>query len=133
MFVFTNRLDNVSLDVVQKAIDDMYASPTMKFLANAGLHQKLFIMSVILRFKATGLSEAVFGEVVKRHLDLCRLHTIDPPTTSDLAYVCAGLGSSRILMVEAAKADLFQKIRLNIPEEDAMMAFRADEFMRRLL
>ena len=124
---------DVTIQVVMEAVDEMNSSATQRWLKNASLHQKLFIYALILRFKQSGLSEAQFGQVATRHIDLCRLHNLDPPCTSDLASVCLSLGASRILMTEAAKADLLQKIRLNIPEEDVTMAFRADDVMRHIV
>lgn len=111
----------------------MYASPSIKWLTHCSLHQKLFIYSLLFKFRQTGISESEFGQVATYHIELCRTHNLEPPSTSQLASICMSLSSSRIVLTEAAKADLFQRIRLNVPEEDVLIAFRKDEFMKRLI
>ncbi len=93
--------------------------------------------------RQSGLSEGNFGEVccfaeclsflqtVKKHIELCRLHNIDPPSVSDLATVCSALASAHLVLLEGDKADLYSRIRFYVSEEDIVMTFRADEDMRR--
>jgi hypothetical protein len=58
---------------------------------------------------------------------------MEPPTASELAAVCASLGASRCLLVEPARLDLHQRIRLNVGVEDVMMALRGDALFDQLL
>jgi origin recognition complex subunit 1 len=95
-------------------------------------------------FRQSGLSEGNFGEVreahqgssyvakvAKKHIELCRLYNIDPPSTSDLAAVCSSLAASHSILLEGEKTDLYSRIRLYISEEDITMTFRQDEDMRK--
>lgn len=72
-------------------------------------------------------------QVSRKHVELCRVHNLHPPTTSDLASICAGLGALKVLMVEAGKADLYQRIHLLVPEQNLQHAFGEDAFMSRLI
>ena len=43
------------------------------------------------------------------------------------------LAAARVLLAEASQADLNQRLRLNVGEDDVAFALRNDELMRRLL
>lgn len=94
---------------------------------------KLFVFALTGCLKTSGLTEAEFGDVAKRHVDLCRVHNVEPPTTSDLVAICTTLGTIRILLVQTGKngGDIYQRLRLNIADGDVWTAFRQDAFMQR--
>ena len=66
----------------------------------------------------------MFAKVFKQHVSICRLTGIDPPTASQAAAVCAKLGSFRLLLVENGRNDLYQRIRLNVSQDDVAFALR---------
>ncbi|KAK9768150.1 Origin recognition complex, subunit 1 [Basidiobolus ranarum] len=123
----------VTMSMVDKAIKEMYASSNVKFIQNASLHQKMFLVSLNYQLRKGGLPEVEFGEVANYHIQICRLNNLEPPNTSDLAAICASLGAARCLLVEAGRLDLHQRIRLNVAEEDVTMALRADPFFRKMV
>ena len=50
-----------------------------------------------------------------------------------MLFLSHRLAASRILLAEAGHADLGQRIRLNVSEDDVTFALRNDELVRRML
>ncbi|KAG0244535.1 Origin recognition complex, subunit 1 [Actinomortierella wolfii] len=125
--------EQVTIRTVDQAIKEMFASPNVRFIQTASLHQKLFLIALTAKLRRLGLAEVEFNEVAHAHIQTCKLQSIDPPTLSDLSAVCASLGASRCLLVESGKQDFYQRIRLNVSEEDVIMALKTDPFFRRLI
>ncbi|KAG0198616.1 Origin recognition complex, subunit 1 [Mortierella sp. GBA30] len=123
----------VTIRTVDQAIKEMFASPNVRLIQTASLHQKLFIVALTAKLRRLGLAEAEFSEVAHAHLQMCRLHNIEPPMLSDLSAICASLGSSRCLLVESGKQDIHQRVRLSVSEEDVIMALKVDPLFKRLL
>ncbi|KAF9935629.1 Origin recognition complex, subunit 1 [Mortierella alpina] len=123
----------VTIRIVDQAIKEMFASPNVRLIQTASLHQKLFLVALTAKLRRLGLAEAEFSEVAHAHLQMCRLHNIEPPMLSDLSAICASLGSSRCLLVESGKQDIHQRVRLSVSEEDVIMALKADPLFKRLL
>ncbi|KAI8601353.1 P-loop containing nucleoside triphosphate hydrolase protein [Dissophora ornata] len=119
--------------VTIRAIKEMFASPNVRLIQTASLHQKLFLVALTLRLRRLGLAEVEFSEIAHAHLQMCRLQNIEPPMLSDLSAICASLGSSRCLLVESGKHDIRQRVRLSVSEEDVIMALKVDPLFRRLL
>ncbi|KAF9147527.1 Origin recognition complex, subunit 1 [Linnemannia schmuckeri] len=125
--------EQVTIRTVDQAIKEMFASPNVRLIQTASLHQKLFLVALTARLRRLGLAEVEFSEIAHAHLQMCRLHNIEPPMLSDLSAICASLGSSRCLLVESGKQDLHQRVRLSVSEEDVIMALKVDPLFRRLL
>ncbi|KAG0307604.1 Origin recognition complex, subunit 1 [Linnemannia gamsii] len=125
--------EQVTIRTVDQAIKEMFASPNVRLIQTASLHQKLFLVALTSRLRRLGLAEVEFSEIAHAHLQMCRLHNIEPPMLSDLSAICASLGSSRCLLVESGKQDLHQRVRLSVSEEDVIMALKVDPLFRRLL
>ncbi|KAF9963419.1 Origin recognition complex, subunit 1 [Mortierella alpina] len=123
----------VTIRIVDQAIKEMFASPNVRLIQTASLHQKLFLVALTAKLRRLGLAEAEFSEVAHAHLQMCRLHNIEPPMLSDLSAICASLGSSRCLLVESGKQDIHQRVRLSVSEEDVIMALKVDPLFKRLL
>ncbi|KAI8349375.1 P-loop containing nucleoside triphosphate hydrolase protein [Mortierella sp. GBAus27b] len=123
----------VTIRIVDQAIKEMFASPNVRLIQTASLHQKMFLVALTSRLRRLGLAEVEFSEIAHTHLQLCRLHNIEPPMLSDLSTICASLGSSRCLLVESGKQDIRQRVRLSVSEEDVIMALKADPLFKRLL
>ena len=123
----------VNLDIVSKVIADMYASSAIRAITNLSLHQKLFLYALTVLYKQSGLYEAGFGEATTKHIELCRVYNLDPPTVSELASICSSLGSVRILLIECGKADLYQRIQMLVSDADVKVALRDDAFMKTIV
>ncbi|KAF9573517.1 Origin recognition complex, subunit 1 [Lunasporangiospora selenospora] len=125
-------LEQVTIRIVDQAIKEMFASPNVRLVQTASLHQKLFLFALTTRLRRLGTAEAEFSDIAQAHLQFCRLHHIEPPMMSDLGAICASLGSSRALLIEAGKQDLHQRVRLCVSEEDVIMALKSDPLFSRL-
>ncbi|KAF9357978.1 Origin recognition complex, subunit 1 [Mortierella sp. AD094] len=111
--------EQVTIRTVDQAIKEMFASPNVRLIQTASLHQKLFLVALTSKLRRLGLAEVEFSEIAHAHLQMCRLHNIEPPMLSDLSAICASLGSSRCLLVESGKQDIHQRVRLSVSEEDS--------------
>ncbi|KAF9436930.1 Origin recognition complex, subunit 1 [Entomortierella beljakovae] len=125
--------EQVTIRTVDQAIKEMFASPNVRLIQTASLHQKLFLVALTSKLRRLGLAEVEFSEIAHAHLQMCRLQNIEPPMLSDLSAICASLGSSRCLLVESGKQDIHQRVRLSVSEEDVIVALKADPLFRRLL
>ncbi|KAF9919299.1 Origin recognition complex, subunit 1 [Lobosporangium transversale] len=125
--------EQVTIRIVDQAIKEMFASPNVRLIQTASLHQKLFLVALTLRLRRLGLAEVEFSEIAHAHLQMCRLYNLELPMLSDLSAICASLGSSRCLLVESGKQDIHQRVRLSVSEEDVMMALKTDPLFKRAL
>ncbi|XP_019645559.1 PREDICTED: origin recognition complex subunit 1-like [Branchiostoma belcheri] len=114
----------VNMSHVDTAVQEMFSSPKIMAIRNASLQEQLFLKAVVAEFRRSGLEEATFLQVSQQHECLCRLDGVTVPTMSQLSGVCSTLGASRLLLVEAGKSDLSQRVRLNVSQDDVMYALR---------
>ena len=49
---------------------------------------------------------------------------VAPLTVSQASYVCAKLSGIRLLLTEAGRAGLLQRVRLNVSQDDVLFALR---------
>lgn len=49
---------------------------------------------------------------------------LKPPSTTEMARVCARLGSVRLLLVEHGRNDLQMRVRLNVSQDDVLYALK---------
>ncbi|KAF9193716.1 Origin recognition complex, subunit 1 [Haplosporangium sp. Z 767] len=125
--------EQVTIRTVDQAIKEMFESPNVQLIQTASLHQKLFLVAMTSMLRRTGVAEVEFSDIAYAHMQMCRVHTIEPPLLSDLSAICASLGSSRCLLVESGKQDIHQRVRLCVSEEDVIMALKQDPLFERLL
>ena len=120
----------VGVKTVNAAIMEMLQTSSVEYIKRSlSLHQKIFLVSLLCLFRATGLAEAEFGDVVEHHLSLFaqHFHLISSttsstssseletpsstsaaavgkkrfaPSRSTLFEICSSLGDSRILSVQ---------------------------------
>ncbi|KAI8074523.1 P-loop containing nucleoside triphosphate hydrolase protein [Gongronella butleri] len=124
---------SVTINVVNRAIKEMFSSPAVAFIQSCSLHQKLFLISVMQRIRQLGVGETEFGDIAQHHLQTCKWHHLEPPSTSDLMRVCESLGQARAILVEGGRFDLTMRVTLNFSEEDIIMACKPDRILGRLV
>jgi len=49
---------------------------------------------------------------------------VAPLTVSQASYVCAKLSGIRLLLSEAGRSDMMQRVRLNVSQDDVLFALR---------
>ncbi|RUP45409.1 P-loop containing nucleoside triphosphate hydrolase protein [Jimgerdemannia flammicorona] len=124
---------HVTIPTINEAVREMFSSANVSFIRHASLHQKIFLLATMQRLRRSGVADVEFAEVAQQHVQTCRWHNVEPPSSSDLAAICASLGQARCLLVEPGRLDLHQRIRLNVSEEDVTMALKSDTFFRKLV
>ncbi|KAG2225955.1 hypothetical protein INT45_006651 [Circinella minor] len=124
---------HVTISIINDTIKEMLASPTVSFLQTCALHQKLFLVSVMQCIRRSGLGDVEFGDAAEYHMQACRWHHVQPPTTSDLMRVCESLGQARALVIEGGRMDLAMRMSLNISEQDIVMGCKGDKVVGKLL
>lgn len=112
----------VGMSHVDAALQDMFSSPKIRAMKCLTQMEGLFLKSVIAEFRSSGLEEATFGDVFQQLLDFCRIEGLSTPTPSQAAGVCCRLGAWKLLLVEAGRRDLEQRIRLNVNQDDVLYA-----------
>ena len=53
----------VTISIIEQVVKEMSSSPTIAFVSNASIHQKIFLWSLLQRTRVTGLAEVELGEV----------------------------------------------------------------------
>eukprot|EP01135_Chromosphaera_perkinsii_P007227 Nk52_evm35s745 gene=Nk52_evmTU35s745 len=123
----------VGMDEIDAALKEIFSSPSIQYIRAASLHEKIFLSALLLEFKSSGVEESIFGNVFSRHVTLCRLYGMSPPSPSDISRVCGRLGASRLILAENSTNDLHQRIRLNINENDVVFSLRSDDLCKKIL
>jgi len=119
--------------VISQVTKSIFASPVMMIIKRACLHQKIFLISVVNELRRSGIGETSFGNVSNEHLSLCRIYNIERPTISNLSAICSTLGGIKCLIVEGGRADLYGRVRLNVNEEDIIMALKNDPVVGKMI
>ncbi|CAG8658983.1 8295_t:CDS:2, partial [Paraglomus occultum] len=52
----------VTINIIEQVVKEMSSSPTIAFVSNASIHQKIFLWSLLQRTRVTGLAEVELGE-----------------------------------------------------------------------
>lgn len=114
----------VSMQHVEKALQEMFSSPTVKALRSLSSYEAMFMKALISEFRRTGLEEALFFEVYNQFRSHCTLEGgVEPLNASSCFTMCNRLGNSRLLLLETA-SDIYQRIRMNVSQDDVLFAFK---------
>lgn len=124
---------HVTIGIVNDAIQEMLSSPAVNFVQSCAFHQKLFMISVMMCIRRSGVGNIEFADAALLHMQLCRWNHIEPPTTSDLARVCESLGQTHMLVIEAGRMDMGMRMSLDIAEEDIMMGCKNDKVLDKII
>ncbi|KAJ1992431.1 Origin recognition complex, subunit 1 [Dimargaris cristalligena] len=123
----------VTMNIIDRVVKEMTSSGNTLFVKHASTHQKLFLVALRNQLQKVGLPETSFHSVAHHHIQLCRLHNLEIPTSSVLLAICSALGAARCLLAESSRLDVHQKIRLNISDSDLVAALKPDSFFRAMV
>ncbi|XP_062589719.1 uncharacterized protein LOC134251344 [Saccostrea cucullata] len=118
------KLSLVGMTHVNAALQEMFSSPKVVAMRTASDQEKIFLRAVVAEFQRCGLEEAEFCRIYTQHAALCRIDGLKPPSTTELARICARLGSVRLLLVEHGRNDLQMRVRLNVSQDDVLYALK---------
>ncbi|XP_055717497.1 origin recognition complex subunit 1 isoform X4 [Salvelinus fontinalis] len=115
----------VRMSHVMEALDEMFSSSYITAIRCASLQEQLFLRAVIAEFRRLGLEEAIFQQVFVQHQALSRVEGLQPISVSEGLAVCQRLGACRLLLLEASRLDVLQRVRLNVSQDDVLYALKA--------
>ncbi|KAJ7986269.1 hypothetical protein DPEC_G00338190 [Dallia pectoralis] len=116
----------VGMSHVMEALDEMFSSSYITAIRCASVQEQLFLRAVLAEFRRLGLEEATFQQVFVQHQALCRVEGLQPVSVSEGLAVCQRLGACRLLLLEASRLDVLQRVRLNVSQDDVLYALKAD-------
>ncbi|XP_010870635.2 origin recognition complex subunit 1 isoform X2 [Esox lucius] len=116
----------VGMSHVMEALDEMFSSSYITAIRCASVQEQLFLRAVLAEFRRLGLEEATFQQVFVQHRALCRVEGLQPLSVSEGLAVCQRLGACRLLLLEASRLDVLQRVRLNVSQDDVLYALKAD-------
>uniref|UniRef100_A0A8C7SFV8 Origin recognition complex subunit 1 n=1 Tax=Oncorhynchus mykiss TaxID=8022 RepID=A0A8C7SFV8_ONCMY len=114
----------VKMSHVMEALDEMFSSSYITAIRCASLQEQLFLRAVIAEFRRLGLEEATFQQVFVQHRTLSRVEGLQPISLSEGLAVCQRLGACRLLLLEASRLDMLQRVRLNVSQDDVLYALK---------
>ncbi|KAM6962432.1 origin recognition complex subunit 1 [Aplochiton taeniatus] len=116
----------VGMSHVMEALDEMFSSAYITAIRCSSVQEQLFLRAVLAEFRRLGLEEATFQQVFVQHQALCRVEGLQPISVSEGLAVCQRLGACRLLLLEASRLDVLQRVRLNVSQDDVLYALKAD-------
>ncbi|KAG7200515.1 hypothetical protein KM043_001079 [Ampulex compressa] len=118
----------VTIQDVNQAISEMIAMPKVQAIKHCSKMEQVFLEAVCAECERTGIEEVYFKNVYKQLEALCSFEGIKIPTITEVLAVCGRLGASRLLICEHSRADIYQKLLLNISTDDVYYALeRTDD------
>ncbi|KAI0244011.1 Origin recognition complex, subunit 1 [Massospora cicadina] len=126
----------VRIATINRAVDDMYKSPGIKYIAACSMHQKVMLAAVLLTVKSQGVSDVSLMDVMTNHLQLCRLSNFPLLAPGRLLQVATSLVGFNILMASAPPASPLTPnaiVTLAIRSDDVSVALRLEERFKSLV
>ncbi|CAO1401549.1 unnamed protein product [Diamesa serratosioi] len=108
----------VSMTHVQNAIGEMISCIKVKSVKACSKMEKIFLQAVCTEVERTGVEEVIFAGVYNRIKELTTFEGLPLLTTEKAMTLCVKLGAARLLICEHARKDIYQKILLNISQDD---------------
>lgn len=108
----------VSMTHVQQAIGEMISCIKVKSVKACSKMEKIFLQAVCTEVERTGVEEVIFSGVYNRIKELTTFEGLPMLTTEKAMTLCVKLGAARLLICEHARKDIYQKILLNISQDD---------------
>lgn len=123
-----HECQHVEIDHINTAIKEMFDSPVMRYIKTLSESQQLFLIAIIRCCRRMGHSEVPYNDVMQEYIRLCKYANRPLPTCEKLATMLSCLSSCHIILSEGkGSADLFQKLRLNVAEEDIKVAVGCED------
>lgn len=113
----------VKMEHIDMAIKEMFSSSVMQYISTLSISQQLFLIAIIRCCRRLGHSEVPYNDVMQEYIRLCKYANRTLPTSEMFAIMVSYLTTCHIILSERkGSADLFQKLRLNVAEEDIKTA-----------
>lgn len=116
----------VSMESVDKALQEIFNSLKLVRIKRAPLQEKIFLQSIVQEFRLSGVEEADFLSIYQHHIEMCRFEGHYTPSTVELEQIAYNLHASRLVIVERSASHLHKLIRLNVSVDDINFALKMD-------
>ena len=115
----------VKVEDVHDALKEIFSSTKFVAVRALPLQQRVFLQAIAHEFKVSGLSEAVFSNVIRHHEDICKVERFPVPSTSQLMEVALSLYERRLILLQTNAVFLKTKILLNVSMDDIDFALKS--------
>jgi Cdc6-like AAA superfamily ATPase len=108
----------VNISHVDTAIKQMFSSAKITALSNCSKMEQLFMKSIAILYKKSGIEETSLNRIFEQHNFLCKTVNIQPLNRTQLLNVCCTLASSKLILLEPTKNIYLQRVRCNMSIDD---------------
>lgn len=119
----------VTVQHIKTAHQELNNAPHVLAIKHTSVLERLFLASVVLKLRSTGIECIPFQDVADRFEGLCRgimgMQTNQQPTRSEVRNICHRLARIKILAVEENYGE--PSIRMNVMMGEAVDAIRNSE------
>ena len=119
----------VTVQHIKTAHQELNNAPHVLAIKHTAVLERLFVASVVLKLRSTGIECIPFQDVANRFEGLCRItmgmQASQQPSRSEVRDICHRLARIKILALENDHDDPL--IRMNVMVEDAVDAIRQSE------
>ncbi|CAH8622636.1 unnamed protein product [Dicrocoelium dendriticum] len=114
----------IGIEHINAALKEMFSAPKVNAIRSCSVYEKLFLRALLAELQARNAEEARLDRCILQMCALCRLEGYACPTTTEVSYICAGLGAYKLLLTESPRRDSSMLIRLNCSRSDVLFALK---------
>ncbi len=147
----------VTIMHIMKAVNEIASSPISNYLGALSFMSKMFLASILLRMRRSGVAEVLVGDVIdelnnqfhvmlftdlKKRLDTEQLDLINVIYGANcksqirprgLDFIMTDLEENGILIVQQTKLERSRLLRLNVSQDEILNGFRKDDLIREVV
>ncbi|KAJ9060529.1 Origin recognition complex, subunit 1 [Entomophthora muscae] len=126
----------VRIATINKAVDDMYKSPAIKYISGCSLHQKVMLAALLSTVKSQGVTDVSLGDVILRHIQFCQFSSFPLLAQGRLLHIATTLVSFNIIMASTSPSSPLTPnttVSLAIRSDDVSAALKLEERFKVLL
>ena len=120
---------SVGMREIDTAIKEMFDASHMQLIKNASKQERIFLACACIEARKTGLPEVDIDGVYSRILSTCRLNSEEPLSFTQASTAASRLGAVKLIHCTDGWRHRKRKVSLNVPPDDLVHAFKADEEM----
>jgi origin recognition complex subunit 1 len=114
----------VTMQHVDQALGEMITSTKVQAIRCCSKMEQLFLQAVAAEIQRTGVEETVFEKVYVQLKTVCTFDGYTVPSVTEALGLCARLGSCRLLLTEHSRADVHQRVLLNVSSDEIYYALK---------
>ncbi|KNC87402.1 hypothetical protein SARC_00493 [Sphaeroforma arctica JP610] len=127
------ELKKVGIPEIDAVIKRMHKNTTVVSVRNSSWQQQLFLVSLLQVLKRSGMEEARLHQIIGQFLKICKSHSFNSPSESQISGIARVLSAMRVIHSEPCVTDFHRRIRLNTDATAVDMALRQDKTLKKIL